>query len=146
MYRTSMGSCVGGDPAPDLRQVFRAGVTAWRAGDMTLAAEVFRAEGESIKNHYKVLTSPDFIYPELAQEISKWLEKYLLGGETLQGLADFLLTCSFDAENKSIVGPNDSEETLRGLIQRLDESQKHLFGDQIEGPLNELAAELKSHK
>ena len=32
--RTSMGTTVGGDPAPDLRQVFRAGVSAWRAGDM----------------------------------------------------------------------------------------------------------------
>lgn len=146
IFRTSMGSCVGGDPAPDLRQIFRVGVTAWRAGDMATAAAAFRAESESISNHYRVLTSPDFYYPEIAREISEWLEKYLLGGKVLQGLADFLLTCSFDAEHKSIVGPANSEETIQGLIQLLKGSQKELFGDQIEGPLNELAAELKTHK
>jgi hyaluronoglucosaminidase len=46
--RTSMGTTVGGDPAPDLRQVFRAGVSAWRAGDMQKAAQVFKSEGEAI--------------------------------------------------------------------------------------------------
>lgn len=143
--RTSMGTTVGGDPAPDLRQVFRAGVTAWRAGDMSKAAEVFRTEGEAIIANQKYLVNPDFSYPEIITEIKPWLVKYQAGGETLTALSEILLTCSYDAEKMIIVGPANAPSKLHVLTENLENIKKNLFGDQIVGPINELAAELQTY-
>jgi hyaluronoglucosaminidase len=144
-FRTSMGTSVGGDPAPDLRQVFRAGVTAWRAGDMPKAAKVFRSEGEAIIANRKYLQDSNFSYPEIITEIQPWLMKYQAGGETLVGLAEILLTCSYDSSRMIITGPIDAPDKLRVLAENLDNVKKNLFGDQIVGPLNELAAELQTY-
>ena len=144
-FRTSMGTIVGGDPAPDLRQVFRAGVTAWRSGDMNKAAEVFKTEGEAIISNQKFLLNPNFSYPEIITEIKPWLAKYQAGSEALIGLAKVLLTCSYDAEKKIIVGPPEAHLKLQALAENLDNIKKNLFGDQIVGPLNELAAELQTY-
>jgi hyaluronoglucosaminidase len=143
--RTSMGTNVGGDPAPDLRQVFRKGVSAWRAGDMPKAAQVFKAEGEAILANSKYLQNPAFSYPEIIVEIQPWLIKYQVGGETLVGLAEILLTCSYDSGKMIITGPEDAPNKLRVLAENLDNIKKNLFGDQIVGPLNELAAELQTY-
>lgn len=143
--RTSMGTTVGGDPAPDLRQVFRAGVSAWRAGNMPKAAKVFRSEGEVIIANCKYLQDSNFSYPEIITEIQPWLVKYQAGGETLVGLAEILLTCSYDSSKMIITGPVDAPLKLRELAENLDNIKKNLFGDQIVGPLHELAAELQTY-
>jgi hyaluronoglucosaminidase len=143
--RTSMGTTVGGDPAPDLRQVFRAGVSAWRAGDMPKAAKVFRSEGEVIIANCKYLQDSNFSYPEIITEIQPWLVKYQAGGETLVGLAEILLACSYDSSKMIITGPVDAPLKLRELAENLDNIKKNLFGDQIVGPLHELAAELQTY-
>lgn len=140
-----MGTTVGGDPAPDLRQVFRAGVASWRTGDMVKAAEVFKSEGEAILTNSKYLQNPSFSYPEIITEILPWLIKYEAGGETLIGLAEVLLTCTYDSKKMIIVGPEEAPLKLRKLAENLDNIKKHLFGDQIVGPLNELAAELQTY-
>jgi len=143
--RTSLGTTVGGDPAPDLRKLFRAGVTAWRAGDMPQAAEIFSNEGKASLANRKYLSTPNFSYPELITEIEPWLVKYQAGGETLIKLAEVLLTCSYDVSKKIIVGPDDAPNRLRALAENLDSIKKNLYGDQIVGPLNELAAELQTY-
>jgi hyaluronoglucosaminidase len=143
--RTSMGTTVGGDPAPDLRQVFRAGVSAWRAGDLQTAAQVFKNEGEAILTNLQYLQNPDFSYPEIISEITPWLIKYQAGGETLIGLAEVLLTCSYDKTRMIITGPSDAPIRLKVLAENLDNIKKNLFGDQIVGPINELAAELQTY-
>ena len=144
-FRTSMGTLVGGDPAPDLRQIFRAGVSAWRAGDMPKAAQVFRVEGEAILANCKYLQDSNFSYPAIITEIQPWLVKYQAGGETLVGLAEILLTCSYDSSKMIITGPIDAPTKLRALAENLDNVKKNLFGDQIVGPLHELAAELQTY-
>ena len=143
--RTSMGTTVGGDPAPDLRQVFRKGVSAWRAGDMPKAAMVFKTEGEAILANRRYLQNSAFSYPEIITEIEPWLIKYQAGGEALIGLAEILLTCSYDSSKMIITGPTDAPTKLRALAENLDNIKKNLFGDQIVGPLNELAAELQTY-
>jgi hyaluronoglucosaminidase len=143
--RTTMGTTVGGDPAPDLRQVFRAGVAAWRSGDMAKAAEIFKNEGEAIIANREHLLKPDFSYPELITEIEPWLVKYLAGGDTLIKIADVLLTCNYDNSRMIIVGPPEAPIKLKALAENLDNIKKNLFGDQIVGPLNELAAELQTY-
>jgi hypothetical protein len=144
-FRTTMGTIVGGDPAPDLRQVFRAGVTAWRSGDMVKAAEVFEAEGAEIFSNYEYLTNNEISVPELLVDIKPWLTKYRLGGEALIGLGKVLRTCSYDKEKLIIVGPKDAPAKLVELITLMESNRKNLFGDQIVGPLNELAAELQTY-
>lgn len=143
--RTSMATTVGGDPAPDLRQVFRVGVAAWRAGDIAKASDVFKQEGEAIIANRNYLQNNNFSYPELIADIEPWLLKYQTGGETLVGLAEVLLSCSYDKSRMIIVGPEDAPIKLKALAEKLDSIKKNLFGDQIVGPLNELAAELQTY-
>jgi hyaluronoglucosaminidase len=144
-FRTSLGSNVGGDPAPDLRQVFRAGVSAWRSGDMTTAANVFEAAGKDMENNFQYLTTTKTTVPELIAEVKPWLEKYRVGGQALIGLADVLRTCSYDKAKMMITGPADAPAKLEVLIEKVESVRKRLFGDQIVGPLNELAAELQTY-
>jgi hypothetical protein len=112
---------------------------------MNKAAEVFKTEGEAIIGNQKYLSNPDFSYPEIITEIKPWLVKYQAGGETLIALAEILLTCSYDSEKMIIVGPSDAPIKLHALAEKLDGIKKNLFGDQIVGPLNELAAELQTY-
>ena len=144
-FRTSLGSNVGGDPAPDLRQVFRAGVTAWRSGDMTKAADVFEAAGKEMESNFQYLNTAKTTVPELVTEIKPWLEKYRVGGQALIGLAEVLRTCSYDNAKMIITGPADAPTKLNTLIESVESVRKRLFGDQIVGPLNELAAELQTY-
>lgn len=142
--RTSMGTAVGGDPAPDLRQVFRKGVTHWRAGRLVEAGQVFIDAGEDIVQNFAYLASPNFSMPLMIAEIEKWLEKYLIGGEVLIGLGKVLASCSFDTNKNCISGTPQQIQELADLKERLEAHRKNLFGDQIEGPINELMAELQS--
>ena len=142
--RNSMGTNVGGDPAPDLRKIFHAGVSAWRAGNMAQAADIFETEAFIIAANYKELTSDLFSHTELVEEISPWLEKYQVGGEVLLGLGQSLRDCTFDVERRIIVGPESVSIQLSELLKKLKSIPKNLFGDQIEGPINELLAELKT--
>lgn len=144
-FRTSLGSPVGGDPAPDLRKVFNAGVTAWRSGDMAQASALFKDAGDEIIAHHEKLTSPDFSHQLLIAEITPWLKKFKVGGEVLKGLGDLLLKCRFDAEKRAIIGAPESQSEIARLKEMIQSERKNLFGDQIEGPLNELAAELRTY-
>jgi hyaluronoglucosaminidase len=142
--RTSMGTAVGGDPAPDLRQVFRKGVTHWRAGRLEEAGQEFISAGKDIVENYGYLISSDFSKPLMIAEIDKWLEKYLIGGEVLMGLGKVLASCAFDSNKNCISGTSQQIQELAELKERLEAHRKNLFGDQIEGPINELMAELQS--
>lgn len=142
--RTSMGTAVGGDPAPDLRQVFRKGVTQWRQGNLQDAGEIFIEAGKEIAANHAFLLSNEFSKPLMIVEIAQWLEKYLIGGEVLTVLGHTLKACGFDSQKRCITGTSAEQSALEALIERLQEHRKNLFGDQIEGPINELIAELGS--
>ena len=142
--RTSMGTVVGGDPAPDLRAEFRKGVTAWRMGDLKAAGDVFIAAGEAMVINHTYLLRPDFSKPLMIVEISQWLEKYLIGAEVLIALGEILKRCGFDSDKRCITGSFSEISDLAALSERLQAHRKNLFGDQIEGPINELMAELGS--
>jgi hyaluronoglucosaminidase len=142
--RTSMGTPVGGDPAPDLRQVFRKGVTQWRQGSLKEAGDIFIAAGNEIISNHKYLCGSEFSKPLMIAEIEKWLEKYAIGGEVLIGLGQTLQRCGFDTTKGCISGTSKDIEKLANLLELLESHRKNLFGDQIEGPINELMAELQS--
>ena len=142
--RTSMGTAVGGDPAPDLRQVFRKGVTQWRQGNLIEAGDIFIVAGNEIIANHAYLLKKEFSKPLMISEITKWLEKYLIGGEVLVGLGQVLKVCTFNSDKGCITGTPADQSALEALNERLLEHRKNLFGDQIEGPINELIAELGS--
>lgn len=142
--RITMGTPVGGDPAPDLRQVFRKGVTHWRAGRLKEAGETFITAGQEIIENHGYLLNPQFSEPLIIEEIEKWLEKYLIGGEVLVGLGKVLQQCSFNTTKGCISGSHVEIQALAALHERLESHRKNLFGDQIGGPINELMAELQS--
>jgi hyaluronoglucosaminidase len=142
--RTSMGTAVGGDPAPDLRQVFRQGVTQWRKGNLKESGDIFIQAGKEIVKNHAFLLQSSFSEPLMIQEIEKWLEKYAIGGEVLIGLGKVLQDCGFDSARGCISGTSTEIEKLAELRELLEAHRKNLFGDQIEGPINELMAELQS--
>jgi hypothetical protein len=112
---------------------------------MAKAAEVFESEGAEIFSNYEYLTKNEISVPELLVDITPWLAKYRLGGQALIGLGEVLRTCSFDKERLIIIGPKDAPAKLVELITLMESNRKNLFGDQIVGPLNELAAELQTY-
>jgi hyaluronoglucosaminidase len=140
--RCSMGSNVGGDPAPDLRQVFRRGVTAWRAGKLTNASEEFIKQSKAMQENAKFLKSNKFTYPKIFAEIEPWLEKYLLGADALMALGNSLAKCTFSSTEQRIKGNTDIIKELEVAVDKYLGSRKNMFGDQIDGPINELIAEL----
>jgi hypothetical protein len=140
--RCSMGSNVGGDPAPDLRQIFKIGVTAWRAGKLNEAAQVFVDEANFMVENAKFLQGNDFAYPDIQKEIDPWIEKYLLGADALNSLGEVLARCTFNAAEHRIEGSVELIKELEAAVDRYLGSRKNMFGDQIDGPINELIAEL----
>ena len=139
-----MGSNVGGDPAPDLRQVFRRGVTAWRAGQLTQAATEFINESSAMKSNAEFLASGSFKYPDIYSEIQPWMEKYLLGAEALEAIGNALQQCNFNTFEHRIEGSQEVIKDLEDAVYKYLGSRKNMFGDQIDGPINELIAELSA--
>ena len=60
------------------------------------------------------------------------------------GLGQVLKRCGFDSGRGCISGTEKEISDLGALTERLQAHRKNLFGDQIEGPINELMAELGS--
>jgi hypothetical protein len=112
---------------------------------MTKAADVFEAAGKDIESNFQYLTTAETTVPDLIDEVKPWLAKYRVGGQALIGLADVLRTCSYDKAKMIIIGPADAPAKLHALIESVESVRKRLFGDQIVGPLNELAAELQTY-
>jgi hyaluronoglucosaminidase len=142
--RCTMGSNVGGDPAPDLRQVFRRGVTAWRAGQLNEAASEFINESNAMKANAEFLASGSFMYPDIYSEIQPWMEKYLLGAEALEAIGNALQRCTFNTKERRIEGSEEVIKDLESAVYKYSGSRKNMFGDQIDGPINELITELSA--
>jgi hypothetical protein len=112
---------------------------------MATAANVFEAEGREMESNYQYLTTAKTTVPDLITEIKPWLEKYRVGGQALIGLAEVLRTCTYDKSRMIISGPSEAPAKLEALVEKVENERKRLFGDQIVGPLNELAAELQTY-
>jgi hyaluronoglucosaminidase len=142
MLRCTMNSCVGGDPAPDLRPVFGSGTSARRAGDLKKAESIFKAAGEEILKHADHLEKPGFSRPEIIEEVRPWLHKFRLGGKTLIAFGDVIGRCSFDADQRMLVGDASLIAELAKIQEELEAPKQKMFGDQIDGSISELMSEL----
>lgn len=144
VLRCSLGSCLGGDPAPDLRRVFHAGITAWRKGELAVSAKVFEDEAKSMLAAAAQIESSNFSMPSISRELAPWLIKFKVGAEVLAGLGAVILKCTFNSEMKIIRGSANEIARLHELREVLDEPKKNLFGDQLAGPMQELITELSA--
>ena len=72
------------------------------------------------------------------------MEKYLLGAEALQAIGNALQRCTFNTTEHRIKGSQDVIKDLEDTVYKYLGSRKNMFGDQIDGPINELIAELSA--
>ncbi len=142
LLRCTMGTCVGGDPAPDLRPVFNNATTARRAGDLAKASKLFIDAGNSMLRNIEVLRSSNFSRPEIILEINPWIAMYEVGANTLVRLGQLLLRCEFDKNEQMLISNKSLVRELGELRDYFDGPKTKMFGDQIDGPIWELMSEL----
>lgn len=142
LFRCTMGTVTGGDPAPDLRPVFATGTTARREGRLKDSATIFRTAGEQMLADHQTLISPSFSRPEVIEEIKPWISKFELGAQTLIALARIIESCEFDSAERSLKANKNLAIEAGALRDALDRNQAKMFGDQIDGSLWELMIEL----
>ena len=97
-----------------------------------------------MKANAEFLASGSFKYPDIYSEIQPWMEKYLLGAEALQAIGRALQRCTFNTKEHRIEGSREVIKDLEDAVYKYLGSRKNMFGDQIDGPINELIAELSA--
>jgi hyaluronoglucosaminidase len=142
LLRCTMGTCVGGDPAPDLRPVFNEATTSRRAGDLVTSSQLFVKAGEEMTANIEVLRSTSFSRPEIILEIKPWIDMYEIGANTLQRLGHILQRCKFDPVEQMLISDKGLVKELGALREYFDGPKTKMFGDQIDGPIWELMSEL----
>ena len=142
LLRCTMGTCVGGDPAPDLRPVFNNATTARRAGDLATASKLFIDAGNSMLRNIEVLRSSNFSRPEIILEINPWIAMYEVGANNLLQLGEILARCEFDKNEQMLISNKNLVQELGELREYFDGPKTKMFGDQIDGPIWELMSEL----
>jgi hypothetical protein len=106
------------------------------------AGDEFINEGKRMLANAEFLACNDFKYPEIFSEIEPWIGKYKLGAQALMALGNALHKCTFNSEEKRIQGNVAIIQELEAAVDNYLGSRKLMFGDQIDGPINELIAEL----
>lgn len=142
LSRSSLGSCLSGDSAPDLRRVFNTGITAWRKGELEVSAKVFEDEAKSMIATANQIKSSRYSMPSISRELAPWLIKFKVGAEVLAGLGAVIRKCTFNSEMKIIRGTAKEITGLHELREILEEPKKNSFGNQLAGPMQELITEL----
>ncbi len=145
LLRNSLGSCLNGNAAPDMGTILGSTTTAWRNGRPEEAAEIFRKSGEVIMRDHALLTSQKFSRRDLIQEMGPWVDKYLVGGQTMEQLAMVLAQCSWTREN-GLTGPDGLAAEVLTIRERFEKIQARLFGDGLDLLMGELSAELRANE
>jgi len=131
--RTSLGSCLNDDAAPEFSAALAQVAFNYRLGKMPVAVVQLRAIAAEIASASSVIQSPNFSNLKLAAESEPWVVHYQRGGEILDLLA------------KNLEGDADG-----GYVQSLaDETltwRSRIFGDSLHMFLGELADDLKSEE
>ena len=145
LLRNSLGSCLSGNAAPDMGVILGSTTTAWRNGRPEEAAEIFRKAGEVIMRDHALLTSQDFSRRDLIGEIGPWVDKYLVGGQTMEQLAMVLAQCTWTRES-GLAGPDGLASEVLTIRERFEKIQARLFGDGLDLLMGELSAELRANE
>ena len=94
---------------------------------------------------HALLTSQKFSRRDLIQEMGPWVDKYLVGGQTMEQLAMVLAQCSWTREN-GLTGPDGLAAEVLTIRERFEKIQARLFGDGLDLLMGELSAELRANE
>ena len=129
--RTSLGSCLNDDAAPEFSEALGEIAFSYRRGQMSVAIEKLNSLALEISIASLVIQSPSFSNLKLAKESDPWVQDYRRGGEILELLAQNLAK---RADGHYVRELADESLTWRSRI----------FGDSLHMFLGELADDLNS--
>lgn len=142
LFRNCFESCLAVDAAPDFGAVLSQATFAWRTGQAELAAELLvRYATEALRN-FEIITSKDFSWREIQQEILPWLAKYKMVAEALLDVAKILKATTF--VNGRLKGSTEMSEQVKQIRISLAQNPTRIFGDGLDLVLGELATELSA--
>lgn len=129
--RTSLGSCLNDDAAPEFSNALAAIAFDYRSDQINSAINKLIALSAEIIQASTVITSPSFCNAKLAAESTPWVSHYQRGGEILATVADVLSN-----------GANF--EVVRRLADEALSWRTRIFGDSLHMFLGELYDDLLS--
>lgn len=129
--RTSLGSCLNDDAAPEFSNALAAIAFDYRSDQINSAINKLIALSAEIIQASTVITSPSFCNAKLAAESTPWVSHYQRGGEILATVADVLSN-----------GANF--EVVRRLADEALSWRTRIFGDSLHMFLGELSDDLAS--
>jgi len=129
--RTSLGSCLNDDGAPDFSAALGDVAFNYRSGQMPTAIAKLKSMALEISIASLIIQSPTFSNLKLAAESAPWVEDYKRGGEILELLAQ-----------------NWSKKADGNYVQQLADEvltwRSRIFGSSLHMFLGELADDLNS--
>ena len=129
--RTSLGSCLNDNAAPEFSTALGQVAYNYRVGNMPLAIEELKKTAAEIAQATARIQSPTFCNQKLAQESDYWVKQYQRGGQILEQLAQNLATSA-------------DGDFVKGLAEEALTWRSRIFGDSLHMFLGELADDLNS--
>ena len=129
--RTSLGSCLNDNAAPEFSTALGQVAYNYRVGNMPLAIEELKKTAAEIAQASARIQSPSFCNQKLAQESDYWVKHYQRGGQILEQLAQNLATSA-------------DGDFVKGLAEEALTWRSRIFGDSLHMFLGELADDLNS--
>ena len=129
--RTSLGSCLNDDAAPEFSNALAQVAFNYRLGNMPAAVAQLQAVALEISEACSLIQSPKFSNPKLAAESDPWVRHYQRGGQILELLA------------KNLAVKPDGKYVAT-LAQEALTWRSRIFGDSLHMFLGELADDLNS--
>jgi len=129
--RTSLGSCLNDDYAPEFTLALNEVALNYRRSQMPLAITKLKSMAQEITSSSSIIQSKNFSNLKLAIEAMPWVVYYRRGGEILEIVADCLI---------KKVDP----DLIRQLASEVLSWRSRIFGSSLHMFLNELADDLSS--
>lgn len=125
-FRTVMSSPINSDAAPDFRKQLNEGISLFRKGDrLGAAGEIRKLASQIIQDGDRLINHEN--PSDVLIEVKSWLPKYLLGGQTLSALAEYVSKPS-----------SANRDELQKWVEKLDANRYIVFGDVLDGVVDEI--------
>jgi hyaluronoglucosaminidase len=144
LFRNCFESCLAVDAAPDFGGALGSVTLAWRTGKLSEAAQTLQDWSSHIEENYLVITSADFSWVELRNEIGPWLNKYRNVGRALREVSQIISSAQVHAGR--LQGTDELSNAVKKIRNSLAQDPTRIFGDGLDLVLGELATELSVAK
>jgi len=129
--RTSLGSCLNDDSAPEFSSALAEVAFNYRRQDLPAAIQILASTAREISEVCSVLLAPEFSNMKLLSESAPWILDYQRGGQLLQEVA------------ANLAGRRDGH-AIQELAKEVLTWRSRIFGDSLHMFLGELADDLNS--